>query len=209
MVGKRFSRVAELSTVFGLNRGADSTVVVDGGGRPVAAMTVGEDNAKMGFPVKTTQTDPKALAAEVLRVSRRGLMCGALGMGAAAVLTACGGAGDGDTGAPTESTDGGPSTDTDTDTDKPIAVVSQIPVGGGMAVAGLVLVQPEEGRIIGFDGACPHQQTILPAPEDGVITCPSHQSQFSAEDGSLVQGPATTGLTEVPLNIVDGEVFRA
>ena len=179
-----------------------------GGGRPATAIK-SEHSAKMGLTVKTTQTDPKAMAAEVLRVSRRGLMCGALGMGAAAVLTACGG-GESDRSAetPTDATDE-PSAESSADTEKPIAAVSDIPVGGGMAIAGLVLVQPEEGRIIGFDGACPHQQTILPAPQDGVITCPSHQSQFSAEDGSLVQGPATTGLTEVPVNVVDGEVFRA
>lgn len=78
-----------------------------------------------------------------------------------------------------------------------------------MVVDGLVLVQPEEGTITAFEGTCPHQGSRLPVPEDGVITCPAHSSQFNATDGSLIQGPATTGLTEVPVTVEDGQVFRA
>lgn len=133
-------------------------------------------------------------------------MCGAVGAGAAALLAACGSSG-GDTGSGTE--DSGSGDQTDSGAPEVIAAVDDIPVGGGLATAGLVLVQPEAGNVLAFDAACPHQGTQLPAPQDGVITCPSHVSQFDAADGSLLQGPATEGLTEVPVTVEDGQVFRA
>ncbi len=60
-----------------------------------------------------------------------------------------------------------------------------------------------------FGAACPHQGTTVGAPKSGVITCPNHGSQFSATDGSLKKGPATKGLTEVPVKVADGQVVMA
>lgn len=158
----------------------------------------------MGLMVdKTKSADAAAKAIQIMRASRRGVICGALGAGAAGLLAACGASGRRSPAAP-ESGDAD-----DVDETEPIAVVSDIPVGGGLAVAGLVLIQLEEGEITAFDAACPHQGTQLPAPVDGVITCPAHASQFDIEDGSRIQGPAPTGLTEVPVRVEDDLVFRA
>jgi Rieske Fe-S protein len=154
------------------------------------------------------------MAAQVWRTSRRTMMCGVLGVSAAGVLAACSSGPDDsagtDAGTADEgdgSADGGDSGDGSAS--DALAKVSDIPVGGGIAAGGMVLVQPEEGKVLAFDGACPHKGTQLPAPQDGTITCPSHGSQFKAEDGSLQNGPATTGLTEVKLTVKDGEVFKA
>lgn len=157
---------------------------------------------------QTMGTEPKpatVLAAEVLRTNRRGVLCGALGASAVAVLAACSTVGPEDTGDKADDSTGKDKTDAD----ESLAKVSDIPVGGGITAAGLVLVQPEEGTIVAFDGACPHKGTQLPAPEDGTITCPSHGSRFAAADGALSHGPASTGLTEVKVTVTDGEVFKA
>ena len=176
------------------------------GVRPVQAVR-SRQNTQMGLIVKITRTGKAAaLAADVVRTSRRGLMCGALGAGAAAVLAACGSSNEPSRGSDND-TDSGEASDGERS--QAIALVADIPVGGGMVVDGLVLVQPEEGTITAFEGTCPHQGSRLPVPEDGVITCPAHSSQFNATDGSLIQGPATTGLTEVPVTVEDGQVFRA
>ncbi|WP_378020915.1 Rieske (2Fe-2S) protein [Actinomycetospora rhizophila] len=88
--------------------------------------------------------------------------------------------------------------------------VAQIPVGGGtIATVGdrsVLLVQPTAGQFKGFDATCPHQGTTVDPPENGVITCPNHFSQFDAATGAVRKGPADTGLTEVPVTVVDGTV---
>ena len=68
----------------------------------------------------------------------------------------------------------------------------------------ILLVQPTAGTVKGFDASCPHQGTTVDPPQDGVITCPNHFSQFDAATGALRKGPAATGLTEVPVRVVDG-----
>lgn len=149
----------------------------------------------------------KQLAAEVLSTSRRRVVCGAFGLSAAALLAACSSPTPEPDSQKTESKE--PTDDSQAGGAEPLAKVADIPVGGGLAAAGMVLVQPEEGTIVAFEGACPHKGTQLPAPEGDTITCPSHGSQFNAADGALVNGPATSGLTEVPVTVTDGEVFKA
>ena len=82
--------------------------------------------------------------------------------------------------------------------------------GGGTIVTKgeqtILLVQPTAGTVKGFDASCPHQGTTVDPPQNGVITCPNHFSQFDGATGALRKGPAATGLTEVPVRVVDGSV---
>ena len=88
--------------------------------------------------------------------------------------------------------------------------LAQVPVGGGTIVTKgeqtILLVQPTAGTVKGFDASCPHQGTTVDPPQNGVITCPNHFSQFDGATGALRKGPAATGLTEVPVRVVDGSV---
>lgn len=140
-----------------------------------------------------------ALAANVLRASRRQLLCGGGAVAVAALLTACSG-GSGDSGE-TQSPGQEPGAQ--------LATLDEIPVGGGIVTSDLVLVQPTAGQVKAFSRSCPHMHNPVDAPKDGIITCPYHGSKFKAEDGSLVNGPATTGLTEVKVTVSDGKVLRA
>jgi nitrite reductase/ring-hydroxylating ferredoxin subunit len=46
--------------------------------------------------------------------------------------------------------------------------------------------------------------TTVGAPENDAMTCPNHGSKFSANDGSVINGPAGSPLKEVSVK-VDGE----
>ncbi|MCP2258607.1 Tat (twin-arginine translocation) pathway signal sequence [Streptoalloteichus tenebrarius] len=91
----------------------------------------------------------------------------------------------------------------------PLAKVADIPVGGGRLVdrpggGRVLLVRPAEAEVAAFDPTCPHQGCTVTPPADGVITCPCHASQFDGPTGALRRGPATRGLTAVPVR-VEGE----
>jgi cytochrome b6-f complex iron-sulfur subunit len=91
--------------------------------------------------------------------------------------------------------------------------LAQVPVGGGVILdrdAGPVLVvRPTAGTVKAFDATCPHAGTTVDPPQGGTITCPNHFSQFDAATGALRKGPASRGLAEVPVRVVDGVVRPA
>ncbi|MEU1360533.1 Rieske (2Fe-2S) protein [Micromonospora zamorensis] len=74
---------------------------------------------------------------------------------------------------------------------------------------GVLVVQPEAGTFKAYDAACPHQGVRVGAPRDGVITCPAHNSTFSPGDGARLGGPATKGLTEIPVRVDGTTIVRA
>ncbi|MEJ2859712.1 Rieske (2Fe-2S) protein [Actinomycetospora flava] len=141
--------------------------------------------------------------------SRRTMLCGlAVALTAPGALAACSSGGGGaPAAAPAPSPTPAPGTETTVGGGTP---VSRIPVGGGTIVTAgdreVLLVQPTAGEFKGFDASCPHQGTTVDPPENGVITCPNHFSQFDAATGALRKGPADTGLTEVPVSVMNGTV---
>lgn len=136
-------------------------------------------------------------------ISRRNVLCG---LGAAALvpaaLAACSA---GTTSAPTQSTTSAPGA--------VLTSLAAVPVGGGTVVNGpngpVVVVQPVAGQVRAFSAVCPHQGSTVRAPVQGVITCPNHGSQFDAASGDLRRGPATRGLTPVPVRVQGGQVKLA
>ncbi|MBL8927306.1 MAG: Rieske (2Fe-2S) protein [Pseudonocardia sp.] len=89
---------------------------------------------------------------------------------------------------------------------RPVANVSDIPVGGGRVFPDLrvVLTQPARGEFHGFSIVCTHDGCELNAVADGTIDCPCHGSRYAITDGSVVRGPARTGLRTYPV-AVDGD----
>lgn len=91
--------------------------------------------------------------------------------------------------------------------------LSQVPVGGGVILDRdpdpVLVVQPRPGTVKAFNASCPHAGTTVDPPQDGTITCPNHFSQFDAATGALRKGPASRGLAEVPVRVVDGVVRLA
>ena len=86
---------------------------------------------------------------------------------------------------------------------EPLASTSDVPVGGCFVVSGaqVVLTQPSEGDFKAFSATCTHQGCTVSQSSDGVIPCRCHGSQFSLEDGSVLQGPATSALSSVEISV--------
>jgi Rieske Fe-S protein len=79
---------------------------------------------------------------------------------------------------------------------RPVANVDEIPVGGGRVFpeSRVVVTQPTAGEFHGFGIVCTHDGCELNAVADGTINCPCHGSRYAITDGSVVHGPARTGL---------------
>ncbi|MDU0293249.1 Rieske (2Fe-2S) protein [Saccharothrix longispora] len=152
-------------------------------------------------------------------LSRRSMLCGVLvALAVPGGLAACGGGEPASTGGAT--TGGGTTGGAGTPTggagggQASIIALADVPDGGG-AIAGnpatskpLVIVRTGDA-VTAYDAACPHQGTAVAPPENGVMTCPAHGSRFNASDGAVTKGPATTGLTAVPVTVRDGQVVLA
>lgn len=91
---------------------------------------------------------------------------------------------------------------------RPVAPVTDIPVGGGRIFPDLrvVVTQPAPGEFHGFGIVCTHDGCQLNAVADGTINCPCHGSRYAITDGSVVQGPARTGLRTYTVAIDGDEV---
>jgi Rieske Fe-S protein len=133
--------------------------------------------------------------------TRRGVLAGAAGVGAASVLAACGGSTDSDTGSSGGSDPQGGQTSAGGQTQGgqqggTSIKTSDIPVGSGKIFKdqAVVVTQPAAGEFKAFSAKCPHQGCLVASVSNGTITCPCHQSKFSTTDGSVKGGPAPSGL---------------
>lgn len=163
------------------------------------------------------------------RVSRRKFIrLGALGAAAASVLAACGGGddsggyqagganGSGDDGgstAPSTEASGGGSTGEAASGEHPIASASELEAGAATkfkdAGSPAVLVHLENGDFVAYSAVCTHQQCTVDY-RGGELTCPCHGSIFDPANGAeVVSGPAQRPLPEIPVEVRDGEVYKA
>ena len=91
---------------------------------------------------------------------------------------------------------------------------SAVAVGGATQVKDPVsgeaawVLQLSAGQFTALNASCPHQGCAVNfvSARDG-FACPCHGSRFSSQ-GQLVQGPATKGLSRIPVAVVDGSVRR-
>jgi cytochrome b6-f complex iron-sulfur subunit len=95
----------------------------------------------------------------------------------------------------------------------PLAKLADVPVGSGAIVDGpsgkVMIVRPSENEVKGLDPVCPHAGVTVSQPAGGTITCPGHGSVFDAATGDMKKGPATTGLTPIPVKISGDSVVTA
>ncbi|MFF9768724.1 Rieske (2Fe-2S) protein [Streptomyces sp. NPDC014636] len=139
--------------------------------------------------------------------ARRTVVAAAGAAGLAAALTACGSGDDSDTadpgaGSTGSAQDGGGAA---------LARTADIPEGGGKVFKdqGVVVTQPAAGTYKAFSSTCTHRGCTVGSVADGVILCPCHNSQFSAEDGSVKKGPATQPLASAKITVSGDEIKLA
>ncbi|MEU0006062.1 Rieske (2Fe-2S) protein [Streptomyces sp. NPDC006314] len=142
-------------------------------------------------------------------------MAAAGAAGLAVALTACGSGddssdtvntGSGSSGTAGSSQDGGAAAG-----GAVLARTSDIPEGGGKIFKdqGVVVTQPTAGTYKAFSSKCTHQGCAVGSVAKGVIVCPCHNSHFSAEDGSVKQGPATKALPSAKITVSGEEIKLA
>lgn len=138
---------------------------------------------------------------------RRTVLATGGALGAAAVLAACGGGGTDGSGDSSPSSQA-PAVDPTDSGGEILGPVSAVSVGSGVVYDGpkVVVTQPSPGEIRGFTAVCPHQGCLVSEVTDNEILCPCHGSLFSAEDGAVLVGPATTGLAPVQVAVLDDQV---
>ena len=126
--------------------------------------------------------------------TRRAVLVGAVGIGAAAALGACGGGSSGGSGTTPETakTTGGTSGAAPGGAATGLAPTSDIPVGGGKVFDAekVVVTQPTSGVFKAFTAICTHQGCTVNDVSGGKIKCPCHGSQYNITDGSVAAGPA-------------------
>ncbi|MBC3186502.1 Rieske (2Fe-2S) protein [Corynebacterium sp. zg-331] len=71
-----------------------------------------------------------------------------------------------------------------------------VPVGSAVIVGDFIIAQPEAGTYRAYSTTCPHQSSTITEVEGDTVRCLTHNSVFSLADGSVVSGPARTGLAE-------------
>lgn len=86
---------------------------------------------------------------------------------------------------------------------------SGVPVGGGTIyqTERVVVTQPEAGQYEAFSAVCTHAGCLVTSVADDVIHCACHGSAFSASDGAVVNGPASTALPRVKLTVKNGDLI--
>ncbi|MBB6348504.1 Rieske (2Fe-2S) protein [Nonomuraea muscovyensis] len=86
---------------------------------------------------------------------------------------------------------------------KVIARTADVPVGGGKVVDQwkIVVTQPSEGVYKAFSAICPHRGCAVGSPENDVMTCPCHGSEFAADTGKCLKGPASGPLTPYQVKV--------
>jgi nitrite reductase/ring-hydroxylating ferredoxin subunit len=74
-----------------------------------------------------------------------------------------------------------------------LARTANVPLGGGVVVSDVLLVQPTAGSFRAFSVVCPHRGARVSAPVAGVMTCWEHNSTFKIDDGSRLGGRQPEG----------------
>jgi Rieske Fe-S protein len=133
-----------------------------------------------------------------LPASRRTVLRGAAlagAVGAAEVgLSACGGKKNGSADGPTKAVELGAS--------------SAVPVGGAKLYRDdkVLVSQPAKGTFKAFSAVCTHQGCVLDTVDGTTASCPCHGSEFNAETGAVVRGPADKALPAVDIKAVGGKL---
>ena len=109
---------------------------------------------------------------------------------------------------------GGAATSASASAGTPIAKLSDVPVGGSVSsdtkVDGhpVVVSQKTAGAVTAFSAVCTHMGCTVNAA-GAQFHCPCHGSIYDAFTGQVVQGPAPSALTAIPVKVAGDEVVTS
>lgn len=130
-------------------------------------------------------------------LSRRTVVVGAGALGAGLVVVGCA----------TEDTGTGEAAPRTSTAGTVLGPATEVPVGSAKiyGTQGVVVTQATGGSFAAFSTVCPHQGCAVAAVEGATIVCPCHGSRF-ALDGSVEQGPATSGLSSRGVTVANDQL---
>jgi nitrite reductase/ring-hydroxylating ferredoxin subunit len=137
-------------------------------------------------------------------ISRRGVITSAVGVSAVAALSAC---------SPEVSNLTSTSESEGPSTSEPVAVAktTDIPIGSGKKfdVEGvqILITQPRAGEFRGFSAVCTHAGFVMSNVANSEIKCDNHGAVYSADDGSVLSGPAPRALGKVTVTVEGDDVL--
>ncbi len=137
-------------------------------------------------------------------ISRRGVIASAVGVSAVAALSACSPEVSDLTSTPAPEAPA---------TAEPVAVAktSDIPIGSGKKfdVEGvqILVTQPRAGEFRGFSAICTHAGFVMTNMANSEIKCDNHGAVYSADDGSVLSGPAPRALGKVTVTVEGDDVL--
>ncbi len=96
-----------------------------------------------------------------------------------------------------------------TEAGQELALVDDIPADGVLVLedADVVLVRSEGDDVRAFSALCTHQGCTVQPGADAILDCPCHGSEFAADTGEVLVGPATQPLPAVDVVVRGGSVF--
>ena len=137
-------------------------------------------------------------------ISRRGVIASAVGVSAVAALSACSPEVSNLTSTPAPEAPA---------TTEPVvgAKTSDIPIGSGKKfdVEGvpILITQPRAGEFRGFSAVCTHAGFVMTNVSNSEIKCDNHGALYSADDGSVLSGPAPRALGKVTVTVEGDDVL--
>jgi Rieske Fe-S protein len=159
-------------------------------------------SAETDDQVHSSQGAPEARESAVRGRTRRGVLLGAGLVGAAGVVAACGGSGQGSAAQSNGNPPAAPGAG------GALAKTSDIPVGGGKVFPDqqVVVTQPVQGTFKAFSSTCTHRGCGVDSVSGGTINCPCHGSKFKISDASVASGPADKPLPAKQITVAGGEI---
>lgn len=137
-------------------------------------------------------------------ISRRGVIASAVGVSAVAALAAC---------SPEVSNLGNAPETSGPTTNGPVVVakITDIPIGSGQKynVEGIpiLITQPRVGEFRGFSAICTHAGYVMNNMANSEIKCDNHGAIYSADDGSVLSGPAPRALGKVEVTVEGDDIL--
>lgn len=92
-----------------------------------------------------------------------------------------------------------------------VCKVNELPVGQSKTIGygryPALVINTSEG-LRAFSAVCTHFACIVKwESQQGKIYCPCHDGYFDPNDGHVLSGPPPTGLTNIPVNVVNDEIY--
>lgn len=95
----------------------------------------------------------------------------------------------------------------------PSVPLADVPVGEARVVSvdgqQVVVARTAEDAAVAFSARCTHQGTVVEVVEGLDLRCPNHGSGFRADDGAVLNGPATRPLDELAVTIEGDSIVFA